>query len=468
MPSRIFAALLLICLLSLACNKKADSDSSKPKTAKSAWKLPDEIAQKLEALRKAGEPTTAEEMRRLYDTPPLATNAAPLYTNAFALLPGYDTPGGSFLSYGISNLPPRGAPMPKATLIALTKFCAENTALFDSLKTAALVKECRYSLDFPEKLWNMQFSHIVGVRRCAEAMRAYCYLLIERGQTDKAVELLCDQIALAGSLDRDPFLLSQLSRCACLTPCELALERLLNRKKLDAPQLARLERAVQSLGFKEGFTRALFSERCSAIVLCQRHAEELKDMDLPGLLGGIEKSSTNSPWWVQLDIQSYRESATFVQDILFTIQSNEILIRAVNTPLPEALEVAKEFASSVRIAQTKHYLFASLFTPSLRGTIGRYAEAEARLRVTRAALAIEKMRLANNGMLPENADDPAARSALSGLTDPFDGEPIRYKRRAANSYVVYSIGPDEKDDGGIPKGETKDKKNYDLVLMVTR
>jgi len=468
MPSRIFAATLLVCFLSLACNKKTDSENSKPKTAKLAWKLPDEISLKLDALRKAGEPTTAEEMRRLYETTPLVTNAAPLYTNAFALLPAPGSFGYTFLSDGISNLPQHSAVMPKGTLDVLAKFCTENAALFDSLKTAARVKECRYSLDFHESLWDMPLTHVTGVGRCARAIRANCYLLIERGQIDAAVELIGDQVASVESLDRDPFLVSQLARSAWLTQCERTLERLLNRKKLDTSQLAQLEQAFQGISFKEGFTRALASERCSTIVICQRPAEQLKDMDILGLIPRLDESSANSSRWAQLDIQSYRESATFVQDILFALQSFEILIKAVDTPFPEALEVAKAFTSNVIIAQTNRYVFASLVTPSLRRTVERYAEGEARLRVTRGALAMERMRLVNNGRLPENADDPAVRSALSGLTDPFDGKPIRYKRRAANSYVIYSIGPDEKDDGGIPKEGAKDKTNYDLVLMVTR
>jgi hypothetical protein len=45
--------------------------------------------------------------------------------------------------------------------------------------------------------------------------------------------------------------------------------------------------------------------------------------------------------------------------------------------------------------------------------------------------------------------------------DPFDGQPLRYRTQGAG-YVLYSIGPDLKDDGGTHlKG-----KSGDLVFAV--
>jgi hypothetical protein len=64
------------------------------------------------------------------------------------------------------------------------------------------------------------------------------------------------------------------------------------------------------------------------------------------------------------------------------------------------------------------------------------------MRDARAALAIERYRL-TTGHLPDKFTD-------SALVDPFDGQPLRYKK-LAKGYVVYSIGEDGKDDGGDEK-----------------
>jgi hypothetical protein len=47
------------------------------------------------------------------------------------------------------------------------------------------------------------------------------------------------------------------------------------------------------------------------------------------------------------------------------------------------------------------------------------------------------------------------------LTDPFDGQPLRY-RNQGTGYVLYSIGPDLKDDGGKPMNG----KEGDIVFTV--
>jgi hypothetical protein len=44
---------------------------------------------------------------------------------------------------------------------------------------------------------------------------------------------------------------------------------------------------------------------------------------------------------------------------------------------------------------------------------------------------------------------------------PFDGQPLRYRKQDAG-YVLYSIGPDLKDDGGKPMNG----KGGDIVFTV--
>ena len=53
-------------------------------------------------------------------------------------------------------------------------------------------------------------------------------------------------------------------------------------------------------------------------------------------------------------------------------------------------------------------------------------------------------------------------------TDPFDDQPLRFKK-LARGYVVYSIGPDFTDDGGKEKpADAKDTDHYDITFTVER
>ncbi|HEY7057017.1 MAG TPA: hypothetical protein VH458_10850 [Vicinamibacterales bacterium] len=73
----------------------------------------------------------------------------------------------------------------------------------------------------------------------------------------------------------------------------------------------------------------------------------------------------------------------------------------------------------------------------------RYATAAGeRLAVNRAAVAVlgvELFRRTHGGTLPQMLD--------GGVLDPFTGRPLKYVR-SDTSYTVYSVGPDQHDDGG--------------------
>jgi hypothetical protein len=66
----------------------------------------------------------------------------------------------------------------------------------------------------------------------------------------------------------------------------------------------------------------------------------------------------------------------------------------------------------------------------------------------RAGAAVLVYRGSHGGVLPESLG-----AALSPLpTDPFDGKPLHYRRDGAG-FVVYSVGPDGKFDGGAPEAK---------------
>jgi hypothetical protein len=83
-----------------------------------------------------------------------------------------------------------------------------------------------------------------------------------------------------------------------------------------------------------------------------------------------------------------------------------------------------------------------LMMPASTSAMLKQAKCVALLRVARAALAIERYRLAT-ARLPDTLPD-------STPLDPYTGQPLRYKQ-LAKGYVVYSVGEDGKDDGGDEK-----------------
>jgi hypothetical protein len=66
---------------------------------------------------------------------------------------------------------------------------------------------------------------------------------------------------------------------------------------------------------------------------------------------------------------------------------------------------------------------------------------------SRVALAIERYRRDHQGRLPSQLPDLSPAYVADIPIDPFSGSPLLFRERPG-SYVVYSVGPDRRDDGG--------------------
>jgi len=84
--------------------------------------------------------------------------------------------------------------------------------------------------------------------------------------------------------------------------------------------------------------------------------------------------------------------------------------------------------------------------PLLDHTVEVYARSVGLSRCVSVALAAERFRL-QRGQFPDQAADLVPGFLTAIPKDPFDGQPLRY-RRTDNGVVIYTIGDDKVDDGG--------------------
>jgi len=72
-----------------------------------------------------------------------------------------------------------------------------------------------------------------------------------------------------------------------------------------------------------------------------------------------------------------------------------------------------------------------------------------------------------NGRLPDSLEELTPKWLDTVPADPFDDKPIRYKK-LARGFVTYSVGPDEKDHGGIESDPKDSKAPHDITFIVAR
>jgi hypothetical protein len=98
----------------------------------------------------------------------------------------------------------------------------------------------------------------------------------------------------------------------------------------------------------------------------------------------------------------------------------------------------------------------------------------AMLRTGETSVAIERYRLAHAGAPPARLDELVPALLPNVPVDPFSGRPVQYKR-LGDRYIVYSVGTNQKDDGGLqlkgptPKTGTRDQLDTapDIGVQVT-
>src|SRR5262249_51781472 len=92
---------------------------------------------------------------------------------------------------------------------------------------------------------------------------------------------------------------------------------------------------------------------------------------------------------------------------------------------------------------------AQIFAPVFSQAFDRFDHIDARNRLILCALAIRAYRL-KHSRLPISLNDLGLDPSL--IVDPYTGRPLIYRMQGSD-YLLYSVGPDLKDDGGVPMDE---------------
>ena len=97
---------------------------------------------------------------------------------------------------------------------------------------------------------------------------------------------------------------------------------------------------------------------------------------------------------------------------------------------------------------TPYNVLARLIFPSLGGAAEKFAYAQSSVNLARTAIALERYRLAHDSY-PDSLDTLAPQFIEEVPRDVIGGGPLHYRRTDDGQFVLYSVGWNEKDDGGV-------------------
>ena len=417
-------------------------------TLRHHWRA--EFHRRIEAIRAAGFPVTGEELDAWCPWPQAGENAANWITGAATLQQKLDQEQWKPLEVlvGRSSERPRPSePLSAELKILLEQFVQRNSKALESLHDAAAIPECRYPVDFSRGP-SILIPHIGDVRDGCRLLGVEATWQAESGNAKGAADAVEAILQVAGSLDKEPIMMSHLVRMAGANVAIGPLERALSRVEFTDEQLSRLQKAFGDVHGADGLLRAVAGNRCLYLVAFQRPQT-------------LDRQQFNHLPPVPF-LEAYSALGLSVRDGIAFLDHMEECIRIVQLPAferPAAVDAADARLRAKRGLFVHEFGYAAFF-------IRREMQGAAWMELAAAALAVERYRLAR-GSLPESLGQLVPGYLAVVPVDPFDGLPLRFKR-TDRGFAVYSVGEDRKDDGGKEEPRKKQGETYDLVFRVER
>jgi len=331
------------------------------------------------------------------------------------------------------KLPALSEPISPDMLEDIAWYIEKNAEAISLLHEAAIITECRYPVDMTEGP-GMLLSHLARLRQGARLLKLEAILAAEQGDMERAVRAVTSSLAMAHALKEEPILISRLVRIACNSISCGSLERVLSRVSLSDDQLARLASALASEEDIEAMTRVIVGERCSGMSIFLNPDSFTMIGGGGGELSKITGMLYHASGLRDLDLNAY-------------LGIMNVYVEQAKRPFPERFIMDDDEVEKMIRDLPKYCILTRMLTPALARAYQEDGKKIAQLRCAMLAVAIERYRLAHE-ILPENLDDLVPECIEAIPLDPFDGKPLRFKKQE-KGYVVYSVGLNQADDGGI-------------------
>jgi hypothetical protein len=236
------------------------------------------------------------------------------------------------------------------------------------------------------------------------------------------------------SIGDEPTLISMLVRLALNALGTKKVERTLAQGEPSEAALARMQREIEAAAEEPLLLIGARGER--AMMDGAMQAIQSGDLDprfLFGLAGGRGSHGLFALFQIPGLVKNIRAAL---------LKHNNRFVEIAKLPVEQQAGPLKELEAS----QRELPVLARQLTAAVTKVATAFHRGRANLRCAVVMLAVERYRQANNRW-PETLTDLFPTYFPKIPIDPFDGKPLRY-RRVEDGVVVYSVGPDGKDDGG--------------------
>ena len=298
---------------------------------------------------------------------------------------------------------------------------------------------------------------LAELKRCTQVLQLRAVAELADGQSAKALDDVKLMLYLNNSLRNSPFLISHLVRIAIVAIGLQPVWEGLAEHKWSNKQLAALDTELAGVDFLADYGYVMRGERAFAIAWFenQRRTREMISYTDAGIV-------TNK--------LTFMPGAYFYQnELAFAQVQQRWILPLVDTNSRVISPAALQRVNDAVNAQMKHYspykVQALMLVPTLEATVRKIAAVQASIDLARVACALERYRLAHNEY-PETLDALAPQFIAQVPHDIINGQPLHYRLKAKDQFVLYSVGWNETDDGGqvvLTKNGSVDREKSNWV-----
>jgi hypothetical protein len=410
---------------------------------------------RLRAIAARAEPVDLPALDKFYAAVPDSSNAALVWLRGTAaIMTDSDNK--------LRNLTLKwNSPLRPDQLQAGTEVLSANKEALALFRTAAALPLSRYPVRLSQYPVT-NFQHLADVKSVAQLLRLQSVVSAQQDDGARSAEAITHIFAAGRSLETEPLLISQLVRFAINTIGVSSLQFALNRSSFADSDLAAIQAMVVQADNTNSLRFALLGERASFITFL-RDPQKAVAADPTIAPSGAQGTLAEVFLWPLA-----RAVGFWQRDLRFGIDALTTNIMFASLPSPQRFYSVTNSEAIAERAQAGRYILTALLLPALQKAVERDALHSANIRNAVVGLAVERFRLENTGDLPESISHLVPSYLKELPLDPYDGQPVRY-RRTDRGYVVYCIGRDAKDDDGTEKVPNSPKgAPEDVTFIVER
>lgn len=330
-------------------------------------------------------------------------------------------------------------------------------------ESAQAKPRCRFPADYSKSAAEAtSWRHYSKLRSLARLLHANALLSAKDGRMEECCRSLDLSFKLTNALEEEPNLMSYLCQIVTLQTASRGLQDSLEYGLLDEHQSKRLFDTLRGIDLEEGHRRMLLGER----VLLPKDLSSVQGVEV------IRKSRVVDWSCVADDIAGKnRKPMDHVLGLAYDLAGRNgdrlVWLRFMDRQV-------KGLRFSYRDAESKGLLSNNPHLPFYAVLSSMAGPSEARVLAARframgniagdqtmlAALAYKD----RYGAYPASLGELRAKMGWKLRDDPFSGRDFIYKRQG-KGFLLYSIGPNLKDDGGIepPKNDWHHQDEGDIV-----